>query len=122
MAIPTIKKIINDGGSVVLMSHLGRPKDAPSPEFSLKQIVGSLESLLERKIIFISDCISDSSLETTKNLENGSVVLLENLRFYKEEEKNDTNFSKHLSFRTLLCQYWINVTTNLVVTLQLIWP
>ena len=78
MAIPTIKKIINDGGSVVLMSHLGRPKDAPSPEFSLKQIVGSLESLLERKIIFISDCISDSSLETTKNLENGSVVLLEN--------------------------------------------
>ena len=57
MAIPTIKKIINDGGSVVLMSHLGRPKDVPSPEFSLKQIVGSLESLLERKIIFISDCI-----------------------------------------------------------------
>ena len=97
MAIPTIKKIINDGGSVVLMSHLGRPKDAPSPEFSLKQIVGSLESLLERKIIFISDCISDSSLETTKNLENGSVVLLENLRFYKEEKLGDKDFASKLA-------------------------
>ena len=97
MAIPTIKKIINDGGSVVLMSHLGRPKDAPSPEFSLKQIVGSLESLLDRKIIFISDCISDSSLETTKNLENGSVVLLENLRFYKEEKLGDKDFASKLA-------------------------
>ena len=97
MAIPTIKKIINDGGSVVLMSHLGRPKDAPSPDFSLKQIVGSLESLLERKIIFISDCISDSSLETTKNLENRSVVLLENLRFYKEEKLGDKDFASKLA-------------------------
>jgi phosphoglycerate kinase len=97
MAIPTINKIINDGGSVVLMSHLGRPKDAPSPEFSLKQIVGSLESLLERKIIFISDCISDSSLETTKSLEKGSVVLLENLRFYKEEKKGDKDFASKLA-------------------------
>jgi phosphoglycerate kinase len=79
------------------MSHLGRPKDAPSPEFSLKQIVGSLESLLERKIIFISDCISDSSLETTKNLENGSVVLLENLRFYKEEKLGDKDFASKLA-------------------------
>ena len=52
MVIPTIQKIINDGGSVVLMSHFGRPKDAPSSDFSLKQIIGSLESLLERKIIF----------------------------------------------------------------------
>ena len=97
MAIPTVNKIINDGGSVVLMSHLGRPKDAPSPEFSLKQIVGSLESLLERKIIFSSDCISDSSFETTKNLENGSVVLLENLRFYKEEKLGDKDFASKLA-------------------------
>ena len=97
MAIPTVNKIINDGGSVVLMSHLGRPKDAPSPEFSLKQIIGSLESLLERKIIFSSDCISDSSFETTKNLENGSVVLLENLRFYKEEKLGDKDFASKLA-------------------------
>ena len=97
MAIPTIKKIIKDGGSVILMSHLGRPKDAPSPEFSLKQIVGSLESLLDSKIIFISDCISDSSLETTKNLKNGSVVLLENLRFYKEEKLGDKDFASKLA-------------------------
>ena len=97
MAIPTINKIINDGGSVILMSHLGRPKDKPSPEFSLKQIVGSLELILERKIIFISDCISDSSLETTKNLQNGSVVLLENLRFYKEEKLGDKDFASKLA-------------------------
>ena len=97
MAIPTINKIINDGGSVILMSHLGRPKDKPSPEFSLKQIVDSLELLLERKIIFISDCISDSSLKTTKNLQNGSVVLLENLRFYKEEKLGDKDFASKLA-------------------------
>ena len=97
MAIPTINKILNDGGSVVLMSHLGRPKDTPSPEFSLKQIVGSLESLLERKIIFISDCISNSSFETTKNLENESIVLLENLRFYKEEKLGNKDFAYKLA-------------------------
>lgn len=97
MVIPTIQKIINDGGSVVLMSHFGRPKDAPSSDFSLKQIIGSLESLLERKIIFCSDCIGDSSFKTTKNLENGSIVLLENLRFYKEEKQGDKDFALKLS-------------------------
>ena len=97
MVIPTIQKIINDGGSVVLMSHFGRPKDAPSSDFSLKQIIGSLESLLERKIIFCSDCIGDSSFKITKNLENGSIVLLENLRFYKEEKQGDKDFALKLS-------------------------
>ena len=97
MVIPTIQKIINDGGSVVLMSHFGRPKDAPSSDFSLKQIIGSLESLLERKIIFCSDCIGDSSFKTTKNLENGSIVLLENLRFYKQEKQGDKDFALKLS-------------------------
>ena len=97
MVIPTIQKIINDGGSVVLMSHFGRPKDAPSSDFSLKQIIGSLESLLERKIIFCSDCIGDSSFKTTKNLKNGSIVLLENLRFYKEEKQGDKDFALKLS-------------------------
>ncbi len=97
MVIPTINKILNDGGSVVLMSHLGRPKDIPSPEFSLKQIVDSLESLLEKKIIFISDCISNSSFEITKNLKNGSIVLLENLRFYKEEKLGNKDFAYKLA-------------------------
>jgi phosphoglycerate kinase len=97
MAIPTINKILNGGGSVVLMSHLGRPKDTPSPEFSLKQIVGTLEYLLKRKIIFISNCISNSSFDTTKNLENGEVVLLENLRFYKEEKLGDKDFASKLA-------------------------
>ena len=97
MVLPTINKIINDGGSVVLMSHLGRPNDVPSPEFSLNQIIDSLESLLERKIIFCSDCISDSSFEITKNLENGSIVLLENLRFYKEEKLGNKDFALKLS-------------------------
>ena len=97
MVIPTIQKIINDGGSVVLMSHFGRPKDAPSSDFSLKQIIGSLESLLERKIIFCSDCIGDSSFKTTKNLKNGSIVLLENLRFYKQEKQGDKDFALKLS-------------------------
>ena len=97
MVIPTIQKIINDGGSVVLMSHFGRPKDSPSSDFSLKQIIGSLESLLERKIIFCSDCIGDSSFKTTKNLKNGSIVLLENLRFYKQEKQGDKDFALKLS-------------------------
>jgi phosphoglycerate kinase len=97
MVIPTIQKIINDGGSVVLMSHFGRPKDSPSSDFSLKQIIGSLESLLERKIIFCSDCIGDSSFKTTKNLKNGTIVLLENLRFYKQEKQGDKDFALKLS-------------------------
>jgi len=92
MAIPTLEKIINDGGSIVLMSHLGRPNDEPNKEFSLSQIIPSLESFLEKKIIFCSDCISDDSFKTTKNLENGSVVLLENLRFHKEEKNGDKDF------------------------------
>ena len=97
MAIPTLEKILNDGGSIVLMSHLGRPNDEPNKEFSLSQIISSLESLLEKKIIFCSDCISDESFKTTKNLENGSVVLLENLRFHKEEKNGDKDFAQKLS-------------------------
>lgn len=97
MAIPTLEKILNDGGSIVLMSHLGRPNDEPNKEFSLSQIILSLESLLEKKIIFCFDCISDESFKTTKNLENGSVVLLENLRFHKEEKNGDKDFAQKLS-------------------------
>ncbi|MBL6871051.1 MAG: phosphoglycerate kinase [Flavobacteriales bacterium] len=97
MAIPTLDKILNDGGSIVLMSHLGRPNDEPNKEFSLSQIISSLEFLLEKKIIFCSDSISDESFKITKNLENGSVVLLENLRFHKEEKNGDKDFAQKLS-------------------------
>jgi phosphoglycerate kinase len=97
MALPTINKILSDGGSVVLMSHLGRPKDTPDAKFSLKQIVTSLEGLLNKDIVFIDDCISEKSFELTSKLQPGQVVLLENLRFYKEEKQGDSNFAKKLS-------------------------
>jgi phosphoglycerate kinase len=96
-AIPTINKILNDGGSVILMSHLGRPKGGPENKFSLKHIVGDLSRLLDQEVKFADDCISDNALEMAKNLEPGQVLLLENLRFYKEEEKGDEAFAEKLS-------------------------
>lgn len=96
-AIPTIKHVISKGGSVILMSHLGRPKEGPEDKFSLKHILIELESLLGQKVIFAGDCISKEALETTKNLKNGEVALLENLRFYKEETAGDKGFAEKLS-------------------------
>lgn len=83
-ALPTIKKIIADGGSAILMSHMGRPKQNPDPKFSLKQIVSSIESNLGMKIQFVDDCMkADAAVAALKP---GEVLLLENLRFYEEEE------------------------------------
>jgi phosphoglycerate kinase len=103
-ALPTIKKIINDGGSVVLMSHLGRPlkklKEDGSidyEKFSLKHIVKHLSELLQIEVQFANDCISENALNASKNLKSGEVLLLENTRFYKEEEKGDEAFSKKLA-------------------------
>ncbi|MFH1004990.1 MAG: phosphoglycerate kinase [Bacteroidota bacterium] len=96
-AIPTIKKILNDGGSVILMSHLGRPKSGPEKKFSLKHIVKTLENLLNTNVKFASDCIGDEAKNLSANLKNGEVILLENLRFYKEEEKGDESFAQKLS-------------------------
>lgn len=96
-AIPTLKKILNDGGSIVLMSHLGRPKNGPTNEFSLKHIVNEVSKLLETRISFVDDCISDEAFSKSSTLNNGEVLLLENLRFYKEEEKGDENFAQKLS-------------------------
>lgn len=96
-AIPTIKKIIADGGSVILMSHLGRPKHQPENKYSLKHILPELTKLLGLDVIFADDCISDSTKKLCNSLEMGKVVLLENLRFYKEEEAGDANFAKKLS-------------------------
>lgn len=96
-ATPTIKKILNDGGSVVLMSHLGRPKDGPTPKFSLKHIVAHLSSVLGVSVQFAEDCLGEETLRKAQALKSGEVLLLENLRFYKEEEKGDVDFAKQLA-------------------------
>lgn len=96
-ALPTINKILNDGGSVVLMSHLGRPKDGPDDKYSLKHILGDLSRMLDLEVKFANDCIGKEAEEKSKNLTPGQVLLLENLRFYKEEEKGDRDFAQKLS-------------------------
>ena len=96
-ALPTITKILNDGGSVVLMSHLGRPKDGPTDKYSLKHILGDLSRMLDLEVKFAADCIGEDAVNQTKNLFPGEVLLLENLRFYKEEEKGDVAFAEKLS-------------------------
>jgi phosphoglycerate kinase len=97
-AVPTIQKILNDGGSVILMSHLGRPKDGPTDKYSLRHLVKHLSDLLGGvKVFFADDCIGDSARTTVDMLRPGEVLLLENLRFYKEEEKGDEGFAKKLA-------------------------
>jgi phosphoglycerate kinase len=97
-AIPTIKKILNDGGSVILMSHLGRPKEGPEEKYSLKHLSKHLSELLDGKeILFADDCIGEAANKTAAALKPGEVLLLENLRFYKEEEKGDEAFAEKLS-------------------------
>jgi phosphoglycerate kinase len=96
-AVPTIEKILKDGGSVILMSHLGRPKDGPDDKYSLRHIVKHLAILLNRDVQFASDCIGDDALAKSKGLKSGEVLLLENLRFYKEEEKGDEDFAQKLA-------------------------
>ena len=97
-AIPTIKKILDDGGSVILMSHLGRPKGGPEDKYSLRHIVMHLSELLGGiDVQFADDCIGESAVELSASLKPGDVLLLENLRFYKEEEAGDEAFAEKLS-------------------------
>jgi len=95
--IPTINKILNDGGSVILMSHLGRPKGGPEDKFSLRHLVPYLAEKLNRPVKFADDCIGQSAVELSASLQPGEVLLLENLRFYKEEEKGDEQFAEKLA-------------------------
>ncbi len=96
--IPTIKKILTDGGSVILMSHLGRPKEGPTEKYSLKHLVKHLSQLLGGvQVLFADDCIGASAVSMSGALQPGQLLLLENLRFYKEEEKGDTAFAEKLS-------------------------
>lgn len=95
-AKPTIDKILADGGSVILMSHLGRPKGFEA-KYSLKHIVKTASEILGTEVLFASDCVGDIAETAAKNLQPGQVLLLENLRFYAEEEAGDVSFSKQLA-------------------------
>ena len=92
----TIDKIIADGGSVILMSHLGRPNGIQN-EFSLEHIVKKVSEILKTDVKFVSDCIGEAAENASQNLKSGEILLLENLRFYKEEEAGDVEFSNKLS-------------------------
>ncbi len=98
-SLPSIQKILQDGGSVILMSHLGRPKEGPTDKYSLKHLVDHLQKLLgnKTKVFFATDSIGDDAINKAKILQPGEVLLLENLRFYKEEEKGDEGFAEKLS-------------------------
>lgn len=97
-AVPTIKKILSDGGSVILMSHLGRPKEGPTDKYSLKHLIAHLSQLLDgTKVEFANDCIGEEAVQKSAALQPGEVLLLENLRFYKQEEKGDEEFAEKLS-------------------------
>ena len=95
--IPTIKKILSDGGSVILMSHLGRPKEGPTEKYSLKHLVNHLREMLGTEVQFAADCIGEEAYQKATALKPGDVLLLENLRFYKQEEKGDLEFAEKLS-------------------------
>jgi phosphoglycerate kinase len=95
--IPTINKILSDGGSCVLMSHLGRPKEGPEEKYSLKHTLKTTEALLDKPVKFANDCIGDDAFVQSASLKPGEVLLLENLRFYKQEEKGDTAFAEKLA-------------------------
>ncbi len=96
--VPTIQKILKDGGSVILMSHLGRPKEGPTNKYSLKHLVGHLQQLLGGITVqFANDCLGEEAIQKAAALKPGEVLLLENLRFYKEEEKGDEVFAEKLS-------------------------
>jgi phosphoglycerate kinase len=95
--LPTIKKVLSDGGSCVLMSHLGRPKEGPEDKYSLRHLVGRLAELCSAPVHFAEDCAGKDALSKAADLKPGEILLLENLRFYKEEEKGDVAFAEKLS-------------------------
>lgn len=103
--IPTVMKIVNDGGSAILMSHLGRPKGGPEEKYSLKHLLPALKEAFGREVKFADDCIGQSAIDQAASLQPGEILLLENLRFYKEEEKGDVAFAEKLA---KLGNVWVN--------------
>jgi len=95
--LPTIQKIINDGGRLIVASHLGRPKGKPSPEFSLKPVAETLSKLLNKPVPLAPDCVGETVQQMIQNVKDGELIMLENLRFHAEEEKNDPEFARSLA-------------------------
>ena len=96
-SLPTINKLVNDGGKVILMSHLGRPKGERKPEFSLKPVAVRLSELLGKDVKLSPDCIGEETEKLVNEMKSGDVILLENVRFHKEETANDPEFAKQLA-------------------------
>ena len=96
-ALPTINKIVSDGGSVIILSHLGRPKNGPEQSFSLIHLTDHLEKITGRKVLFANDCIGEEAEILSQKLNPGEILLLENVRFHKEETKGDHSFAKQLA-------------------------
>ena len=96
-SLPTIKKIISEGGKLILMSHMGRPKGEKNMKYSLRPIAIHLSELLDKPVLFADDCIGESTEAIVNDLQDGDILLLENLRFYNEEEKNNPEFAKKLA-------------------------
>lgn len=96
-AVPTIQKILADGGAVILMSHLGRPKTGPEEKYSLKHLVNRLSQEFNTNVLFAEDCVGPQAAQLAHELKPGEILLLENLRFHKAEEKGDADFAKELA-------------------------
>ena len=96
-ALPTLKHILNKGGSLILMSHLGRPKNGPENKYSLKNIVSHIKKLVGKEVLFANDCIGSEAKQKSATLKPGEILLLENVRFYPEETSGDINFAKELA-------------------------
>ena len=105
LSLPTIRWVIKSGGKAILASHLGRPKGKGDPKFSLRPVAERLSQLLEKKVIFVGDCVGEAVEKQTQEMKRGDVILLENVRFHPEEEKNDEAFSKALAS---LCDVYVN--------------
>ncbi len=96
-ALPTINKILAAGGAVTLMSHLGRPKGGPEAKYSMKPVANHLQTLVKSKVNFVDDCIGEKALKAKTELKSGEILVLENLRFYKDEEEGNLMFARDLA-------------------------